>query len=269
MGTQPPTIPDRPTGYNPTASTLSTESPSATRAPPPYGGTSAGRNVAPATNGATTVQYDQSPYSSSQQPYQTATSYSVASSAAPGQPHPPPPTAQPMLHRPSPQHPSYAAPVTNYAPAPSAERGSSAPPQASLTTARDEDDASIRELLKETSKDYVQNITQGVSKMLAPQVDDGELTEDEKRAAREREKEYERKENEYIAQQKLRLLEEERKRKAAEYESTSARASGPSPSVATSDHVIVFTLTGNMKKECLGSAYAVRDARPFITMAIH
>jgi hypothetical protein len=94
--------------------------------------------------------------------------------------------------------------------------------------------------------------------------DEPALTEDQKRAGKEREKEYQRKEDEYIAQQKVRVLEgEERKRKATETGGwrpsvhLSSSPAPPPPPPSYGNH-FVFTLSGNMSKDYMGKAYTVR-----------
>jgi hypothetical protein len=114
------------------------------------------------------------------------------------------------------------------------------------------DNDSITELLKDTSKDYLRGISQGVGALLIVEGEQ-ELTEEQKRLEREREKAHERKENEYIAQQKRRVLEEEeqRRRKVA-----SGTSQPPAAALATS-HQVSFTLTNSQKKDYLGKAYTV------------
>jgi sRNA-binding protein len=134
------------------------------------------------------------------------------------------------------------------------------------TTNTTADDDSITDLLKETSRDYLKGIGQGVSALLKTDGDgdgDGDdpaaLTEEQRRLEREREKEHQRREDEYIAQQKRRVLEEEEQRRRRTATSGGAAPHQTSASPASpASHQMTFTLTSSLKKEYLGKAYTVR-----------
>ncbi len=129
------------------------------------------------------------------------------------------------------------------------------------TTNTTADDDSITDLLKETSRDYLKGIGQGVSALLNAEGDDpAALTEEQQRLAREREKEHQRREDDHIAQQKRRVLEEEeqRRRRAATPGGAAPHQTSASPASPTTSHQMTFTLTSSLKKEYMGKAYTVR-----------
>lgn len=127
------------------------------------------------------------------------------------------------------------------------------------TTNTTADDDSITDLLKETSRDYLKGIGQGVSALLKTDGDgDGDdpaaLTEEQRRLEREREKEHQRREDEYIAQQKRRVLEEEEQRRRR---TATPGGAAPHQTASPASHQMTFTLTSSLKKEYVGKAYTV------------
>jgi len=120
-------------------------------------------------------------------------------------------------------------------------------PSTSSSTAFLAPDESITDAIKDTSKGFIKGLGHNAGQILKPQE---EPTEQEQRVARDQEKEYERKEEEYVRQQKLRIL-------GGEPHAYAAAEVKPLPVPTTKGDHIFFNLTGNLKKTHSGNEFSV------------